>query len=137
MDIYVHLGINKGGIQRKHIFLLWVGREEHNVQTPSFSMKWCVVWLNHLTYCGTQSKKTVIIKMIFYERFQQMIEGIIQQKLYSSKCILFIILQTYTSVTQERISATRTLSVTTLKALTIVHANQDILEMALIAQVIL
>ena len=65
MDIYVHLGINKGGIQRKHIFLLWVGREEHNVQTPSFSMKWCVVWLNHLTYCGTQSKKTVIIKMIF------------------------------------------------------------------------
>ena len=137
MDIYVHLGINKGGIQRKHIFLLWVGREEHNVQTPSFSMKWCVVWLNHLTYCGTQSKKTVIIKMIFYERFQQMIEGIIQQKLYSSKCILFIILQTYTSVTQERISATRTLSVTTLKALTIVHANQDILEMAFIAQVIL
>ena len=78
MDIYVHLGINKGGIQRKHIFLLWVGREEHNVQTPSFSMKWCVVWLNHLTYCGTQSKKTVIIKLIFYERFQQMIEGIIQ-----------------------------------------------------------
>ena len=78
MDIYVHLGINKGGIQRKRIFLLWVGREEYNVQTPSFSMKWCVVWLNHFTYCGTQSKKTIIIKMIFYERFQQMIEGIIQ-----------------------------------------------------------
>ena len=38
---------------------------------------------------------------------------------------------------RESISATRTLSVTTLKALTIVHANQDILEMALIAQVIL
>ena len=49
----------------------------------------------------------------------------------------FTILQTYTSVTQESISATRMLSVTTLKALTIVHANQDILEMALIAQVIL
>ena len=32
---------------------------------------------------------------------------------------------------------TGTLSVTTLKALTIVHANQDILEMVLIAQVIL
>ena len=31
--------------------------------------------------------------------------------------------------------ATRMLSVTTLKAPTIVHANQDILEMALIAQV--
>ena len=38
-------------------------------------------------------------------------------------------------MTQESISATRMLSVTTLKALTIVHANQDILEMALIAQV--
>ena len=32
MDIYVHPGINKGGIQRKHISLLWVGREEHNEQ---------------------------------------------------------------------------------------------------------
>ena len=41
-------------------------------------MKWCVVWLSHLTYCGTQSKKTVIIKTIFYQRFQQTIEGIIQ-----------------------------------------------------------
>ena len=41
-------------------------------------MKWCVVWLSHLTYCGTQSQKTVIVKMIFYERFQQTIEGIIQ-----------------------------------------------------------
>ena len=39
MDIYVHPGINKGGIQGKHICLLWVGREEHNVQTFSFSMK--------------------------------------------------------------------------------------------------
>ena len=78
MDIYVHPGINKGGIHRKDIFLSWVGREGHNDQTLTFSMKWCVVWLNHLTYCGTQSKKTVIIKMIFYERFQQMIEGIIQ-----------------------------------------------------------
>ena len=66
-------------VYRENTFsFLWVGREEHNVQTPSFSMKWCVVWLNHLTYCGTQSKKTVIIKMIFYERFQQTIEGIIQ-----------------------------------------------------------
>ena len=41
-------------------------------------MKWWVLWLSHLTYCGTQSKKTVIIKMIFYERFQQTIEGIIE-----------------------------------------------------------
>ena len=41
-------------------------------------MKWCVVWLSHLTYYDTQSKKMVIIKMIFYERFQQTIEGIIQ-----------------------------------------------------------
>ena len=78
MDIYVHLGINKGGIQRKHIFLLWVGREGHNDQTLSFSTKWCVVRLSHLPYCSTQSRKTVIIKMIFYERFQQMIKGIIQ-----------------------------------------------------------
>ena len=73
--------------------------------------------------------------MIFYERFQQTIEGIIQYKLDSSKCILFTILQTYTRVTQESISATRMLSVTILKALTIVRANQDILEMAFIAQV--
>ena len=41
-------------------------------------MKWCVVWLNHFPYCGKQSKKTVIIKMIFYERFKQTIEGIMQ-----------------------------------------------------------
>ena len=33
-------------------------------------MKWCVFWLSHLPYCGTQSRKTVIIKMSFYERFQ-------------------------------------------------------------------
>ena len=64
MDIYVHPGINKEGIQKKHISLFLVGREEYNVQTVSFSMKCCVVWLGHLTYCGTQSKKTVIIKMI-------------------------------------------------------------------------
>ena len=38
-------------------------------------------------------------------------------------------------MTQESISATRMLSVTILKALTIVRANQDILEMAFIAQV--
>ena len=78
MDIYVHPGINKGGIHRKDIFLSWVGREGHNDQTLTFSMKWCVVWLSHLTYCGTQSKKTVIIKMIFYERFQQTIKGFIE-----------------------------------------------------------
>ena len=78
MDIYVHPGIDKGGIKRKHTSLLWVGREGHNEQTISFSMKCCVVWLSYFPYCGTQSKKTVIIKMIFYERFQQMIEGIIQ-----------------------------------------------------------
>ena len=36
MDIYVHPGINKGGIQRKHILLLWVGREGHNEETLSF-----------------------------------------------------------------------------------------------------
>ena len=69
MDIYVRPGINKGGIQRKHISLLWVGRVGHNEQTINFSMKWCVVWLRHFPYCGTQSKKTVIIKMIFYERY--------------------------------------------------------------------
>ena len=45
-------------------------------------MKWCVFWLSHLPYCGTQSKKTVIINMIFYERFQHTIEGIIQKKNY-------------------------------------------------------
>ena len=36
---------------------------------------------------------------------------------------------------RESIAVTRVLSVTTLKAYTIVHANQDILEMALTAQV--
>ena len=78
MDIYVHPGIDKGGIKRKHISLLWVGREGHNEQTISFSMKCCVVWLSHFPYCGTQSKKRVIIKMIFYERFQQTIKGFIE-----------------------------------------------------------
>ena len=28
IDIYVHPGIIKGGIQRKHISILWVGKEE-------------------------------------------------------------------------------------------------------------
>ena len=50
-------------------------------------------------------------------------------------CILFTILQTSTSVRQESITATPMLSVTTLKALTFVHANQDITETALTAQV--
>ena len=36
---------------------------------------------------------------------------------------------------RESTAVTRVLSVTTLKAYTIVHANQDILEMALTAQV--
>ena len=44
-------------------------------------------------------------------------------------------MQTSTSVRQESITATPMLSVTTLKALTFVHANQDILETALAAQV--
>ena len=30
MKIYFHSVINKGGIQRKHISLVWVGREEHD-----------------------------------------------------------------------------------------------------------
>ena len=30
MDIYVHPGINKEGIQRKQIFLLWVGKDITN-----------------------------------------------------------------------------------------------------------
>ena len=79
LNIYVHRGINKGCIQRKCISFLWVGRKGHNEQTDSFPMKWCVVWLSHFPYCTTQSKKTVIIKiMIFYERFQKTIDGIIQ-----------------------------------------------------------
>ena len=41
-------------------------------------MKWCVIWLNHFPYFGKQSKKTVIIKMIFYERYEQTTEEIIQ-----------------------------------------------------------
>ena len=68
----------KKDIYKRNISLLWVGREGHNEQTISFPMKWCVVWLSHFHYCGTQSKKTVIMKMIFWERFQQTIEGIIQ-----------------------------------------------------------
>ena len=51
------------------------------------------------------------------------------------RCIVFTILQTSTSVRQESITVTPMLSVTTLKALTIVHANQDLPETALTAQV--
>ena len=65
-------------IYKRNISLLWVGREGHNEQTISFPMKWCVFWFSHFHYCGTQSKKTIIIKMIFWERFQETIEGIIQ-----------------------------------------------------------
>ena len=76
--------------------------------------------------------------MIFWERFQEAIEGISQQKLYASKYVnafYFTILQTSTSVRYKRITAAPMLSVTTLKALTFVHANQDISETALTAQV--
>ena len=76
MDIYVQPGVNR--YAGKTHSLLWVGREGHNEQTITFSMTRWVVWLSHFPYCGTQSKKTVIIKMIFYERFQQTIEGIIE-----------------------------------------------------------
>ena len=65
---------NNGRIQRKHISLLSVGREGGNDHTISFSLK----WLSHFPYCGTQSKKTVIVTMIFLKRFEQKIEGIIQ-----------------------------------------------------------
>ena len=68
----------KKDIYKRNISLLWVGREGYNEQTISFPMKWCVVWFSHFHYCGTQSKKTIIIKMIFWERFQETIEGIIQ-----------------------------------------------------------
>ena len=68
----------KKDIFKRNISLLWVGREEFNEQAISFPMKWCVVWFSHFPYCGTQSKKTIIIKMIFWERFQEAIEGIIQ-----------------------------------------------------------
>ena len=47
----------------------------------------------------------------------------------------FTILQTSASVRRESITATPMLSVTTLKALTCVHANHDIPETALTAQV--
>ena len=67
----------KKDIYKRNIFPLWVGREGYNEQIISFPMK-CVVWFSHFHYCGTQSKKTIIIKMIFWERFQETIEGIIQ-----------------------------------------------------------
>ena len=57
---YVHPGINKGGIQRKHMFFLKISRKGNNEPTISFPMKRCAVWLSHFPYCGTQSKKTVI-----------------------------------------------------------------------------
>ena len=38
MDIYIHPGINKGGIHRKHISFLWVRREGHNDQSISFAI---------------------------------------------------------------------------------------------------
>ena len=68
----------KKDIFKRNISLLWVVREEYNEQAISCPMKWCVVWFSHFPYCGTQSKKTIIIKMIFWERFQEAIEGIIQ-----------------------------------------------------------
>ena len=71
-------GFKKGYIQKKDISLLWVGKEGYNEQTISFPIKWCVVWFSHFPYFGTQSMKTIIIKMIFWERFQETIEGIIQ-----------------------------------------------------------
>ena len=42
---YVHPGINKGSIPRKHISLLWVFKEGHNEQTISFPKKWCVFFI--------------------------------------------------------------------------------------------
>ena len=68
----------KKDIYKRNISLLWVGRKEYNEQTISFPMKWWVVWFSHFPYCGTQSMKTIIIKMIFWERFQDTIKGIIQ-----------------------------------------------------------
>ena len=38
IHIYVHPAINKGGIQRKHIFLGWVSKEGHNEKTLNFSI---------------------------------------------------------------------------------------------------
>ena len=60
MDIYVHTGINKGGIQRKHILLLWVGREGHNEETISFPIKWCVVWFSHSLSVFSQTIEKII-----------------------------------------------------------------------------
>ena len=51
VDIYVHQGIIKGGIQRKHIFFLWVVREGHNEQTLSFF---------------TDDQKNYSVKIIFF-----------------------------------------------------------------------
>ena len=45
VDIYVHSGINKGGTQKKHFFLVWASREGHNEQTLSFSTEYSK---NHL-----------------------------------------------------------------------------------------
>ena len=58
-------------MRRKRISLLWVGKKGNNEQSISFAMKLCVVWLSHFPYCGTKSKKTVIIKRIFYERLNR------------------------------------------------------------------
>ena len=73
--------------------------------------------------------------MIYYERFEQTTEGISENYILLNQCILFTILQTSTNVRLESITATPMLSVKTLKALTFVHANQDITETALTAQV--
>ena len=80
MDICVHPVIEKRIYTKKekNISLLWGGKEGYNEQTISFPMKWCVVWFSHFPYCGTQSMKTIIIKIFFWERFQETIEGIIQ-----------------------------------------------------------
>ena len=59
--VHVHPGINNGRIGRKHISLLWVGREGRNDQTISLPLK----WLSHFPCCGTQSNKTIIVNRIF------------------------------------------------------------------------
>ena len=85
---------NNGRIQRKHIPLLWVGREEGNDRNISFSLK----WLSHFPYCGTKSCKRKRSSSLWFSRKdlnRRLKESYSKNYISRNKAgILFTILQT-------------------------------------------
>ena len=89
---------------------------------------------NTSSFCGQVGKDITNKPLVFPQTIEKS-HSVEIMFFEINQCILFTILQISTSVRQESITATPMLSVTTLKALTIVHANQDLSETALTAQV--